>query len=71
VAKGLAFYQLASATADWVMWIVLSDQNVFSTSLGRVLVIASIPTHYTLGLLLVRALRRDAYAGVLSSELQR
>jgi hypothetical protein len=58
VAKALAFYQLASATADWVMWIVLADQNVFSTTLGRVLVIVAIPTHYILGLLLVRAIRR-------------
>ena len=58
VAKGLAFYQLASATADWVMWIVLADQGIFSTTTGRVLVIVSIPTHYLLGLLLVRAIRR-------------
>jgi hypothetical protein len=53
----LAFYQLASATADWVMWIVLADQGIFSTTTGRVLVIVSIPTHYALGLLLVRAIR--------------
>ena len=58
VAKALALYQLGSATADWVMWIVLADQNVFSTTLGQVLVMISIPTHYTLGLLLVRAIRR-------------
>lgn len=57
VAKGLAFYQLASATADWVMWIVLADQGIFSTTTGRALVIVSIPTHYLLGLLLVRAIR--------------
>jgi hypothetical protein len=49
-ARGLAFYQLASATVDWVMWIVLAVQGVFSTTTGRVLVIASIPTHYLLGL---------------------
>jgi hypothetical protein len=59
VAKALALYQLGSATADWVMWIALADQNVFSTTLGRVLVMISIPTHYTLGLLLVRAIRRE------------
>jgi hypothetical protein len=57
VAKGLAFYQLASATADWVMWIVLADQGIFSTTTGRVLVAISIPTHYLLGLLLGRAIR--------------
>ena len=32
VAKGLAFYQLASATADWVMWIWLADDGVFSNA---------------------------------------
>jgi hypothetical protein len=58
VAKALALYQLGSATADWVMWIVLADQNVFSTTLGQALVMISIPTHYALGLLLVRAIRR-------------
>jgi hypothetical protein len=58
IAKALAFYQLASATADWVMWLVLADQNVFSTTTGRVLVLISTPTHYALGFLLVRAIRR-------------
>ena len=58
VAKALALYQLGSATADWVMWIALADQNVFSTTLGQALVIVSIPTHYALGFLLVRAIRR-------------
>jgi hypothetical protein len=58
VAKALALYQLGSATADWVMWIALADQNVFSTTLGQVLVMVSIPTHYALGFLLVRAIRQ-------------
>ena len=34
VAKGLAFYQLASATADWVMWIWLADDGIFSNGLS-------------------------------------
>jgi hypothetical protein len=55
VAKGLAFYQLASATADWVMWIWLADDGIFSN--GGVIVILAIITHYALGLLLVRAIR--------------
>lgn len=62
VAKALALYQLGSATADWVMWIALADEHVFSTTLGQVLVIISIPTHYTLGLVLVRAIRRASAA---------
>jgi hypothetical protein len=55
VAKGLAFYQLASATADWVMWIWLADDGIFSN--GAVIVVLAIITHYALGLLLVRAIR--------------
>lgn len=58
VAKALAFYQFASATVDWVMWIILADQGVFSTTTGRIGVMIAIPTHYLLGVLLVFALRK-------------
>jgi hypothetical protein len=60
VARALALYQLGSATADWVMWIVLAGEHVFSTTLGQVLVAISIPTHYAIGVLLVRAIRLEA-----------
>ena len=60
VAKGLAFYQLASATADWVMWLWLADDGIFSNGGG--IVVAAIMTHYALGLLLVRAIRRASTA---------
>ena len=60
VAKGLAFYQLASATADWVMWLWLADDGIFSN--GGAIVVAAIITHYALGLLLVRAIRRTSIA---------
>lgn len=60
VAIALAFYQFASATVDWVMWIMLADQGVFSTPTGRVGVLIAIPTHYLLGLLLVFALRQES-----------
>ena len=56
VAKGLAFYQLASATADWVMWIRLADDGIFSG--GTVIVVLAIVTHSLLGALLVGAIRR-------------
>ena len=55
VAKALAFYQVASATADWVMWIWLADEGIFSG--GRVTVVAAVATHYVLGVLLLRAVR--------------
>lgn len=58
VAKALAFYQIASATVDWVMWLLLRDQGIFSTTAGRVGVLVAVPTHYLLGLLLVFAIRR-------------
>jgi hypothetical protein len=60
VAKGLAFYQLASATADWVMWIWLADEGIFSG--GTAIVVGAIATHYALGMLLVRAIRRASSA---------
>jgi hypothetical protein len=60
VARGLAFYQLASATADWVMWLWLADDGIFSN--GGAIVVAAITTHYALGLLLVRAIRRASTA---------
>jgi hypothetical protein len=60
VAKGLAFYQLASATADWVMWIWLTDDGIFSN--GAAIVVVAIVTHYLLGLLLVRAIRGASVA---------
>jgi hypothetical protein len=42
------------ATADWVMWIWLADEGIFSN--GRVIVGLAIATHYVLGFLLVRAI---------------
>jgi hypothetical protein len=56
VAWALALYQIGSATADWIMWLVLADRGVFSTITGRIGVIASIPTHYAVGILLVVAI---------------
>jgi hypothetical protein len=66
VAKGLAFYQLASATADWVMWIWLADDDVFSG--GTTIVVAAIVTHYLLGFLLVRAIRGASSAAAHTPE---
>jgi hypothetical protein len=41
---------------------VLSDENVFASAIAQVLVLAAIPSHYLLGLLLLRAIR-DARIG--------
>ncbi|MFD9434218.1 hypothetical protein [Streptomyces sp. NPDC060002] len=58
VARGLAFYQVASATVDWLMWIALSDHGIFSNPTSKVIVSAAILTHYALGLLLIVTIRR-------------
>jgi hypothetical protein len=60
VARGLAFYQLASATADWIMWLALGGDGIFATAQARVGVLAAIPSHYLLGVLLLVAARREA-----------
>ena len=57
VAAALAFYQIGSATMDWVIWLTLADQGVFATTTAKVGVVASIPTHYVIGFLLVAAIR--------------
>ena len=58
VIMALAFYQLLASTIDWVMWVTMADQGIFSTPLSRVTVAGSIGLHYTLGTLLLVALRR-------------
>lgn len=56
VAKALAFYQVASATMDWAMWLVMD--GIFDNALARTTVSAAIASHYALGVLLIAALRR-------------
>lgn len=60
VAKGLAFYQIASATTDWVMWLVMADQGIFSNPLARATVLAAIVSHYVLGALILFAVARSS-----------
>jgi hypothetical protein len=67
VAAALAFYQIGSATADWVIWLTLADQGVFATTTAKAGVLMSIPTHYAIGLLLIAAIRvssRSSAVGV-------
>jgi hypothetical protein len=62
VAAALAFYQIGSATADWVIWLTLADQGVFATTAAKIGVLASIPTHYVIGALLVAAIFESSRA---------
>ncbi|MEQ8474045.1 MAG: hypothetical protein RIC35_22805 [Marinoscillum sp.] len=58
IAKGLAAYQMASATMDWVMWVSYKDDGIFSNSLAQTTVIAAIASHYLLGVLLIIGINR-------------
>ncbi|GAA4716125.1 hypothetical protein [Phytohabitans rumicis] len=55
VAGCLAFYQLASATVDWLVWLTIP--GVFATTQAKVGVLVAIPTHYLIGLLLILGIR--------------
>ena len=59
VAKALAFYQMASATADWVMWIILKDEGIFSTTISQLLVPTAIISHYIIGILLIVGISKN------------
>ena len=71
VAAALAFYQIGSATIDWVIWLTLADQGVFATTAAKVGVLASIPTHYVIGFLLVAAIRSSRTVAVGTPALAR
>jgi hypothetical protein len=58
VARVLAAYQMASATVDWVMWLVLKEDGVFSNTQAQVGVIAAIVSHYSIGILMFIAVGR-------------
>jgi hypothetical protein len=64
VAKALAFYQFASATVDWVMWMALANEGIFSNAQARGGVLAAIPSHYALGVWLLLGIRRTSTAPV-------
>ncbi|MBK9931652.1 MAG: hypothetical protein IPP04_17510 [Saprospiraceae bacterium] len=63
IAKGLAAYQIASATMDWLMWIALKDEGIFGTPFAQKSVVVAIASHYLLGILLVIAINKPTKNG--------
>ena len=63
VAKGLAFYQIASATMDWTMWITMKEEGIFNNSLAESTVIAAIVSHYFFGILLIISINKTKAHG--------
>lgn len=63
IAKGLAFYQMASATMDWMMWLVMKDEGIFNNSLAATTVIIAIVSHYFFGVLLMIAISKTKSDG--------
>ena len=70
VAAALAFYQIGSATVYWVIWLTLAEQGVFATTSAKV-GLASILTHYVIGILLVAAVRWSRRVAVRAPALAR
>lgn len=66
IAKALAFYQFASATVDWVLWISLADDGIFATS-NKAMIVGAIGSHYLIGILLVVAIRRESRKSLIPS----
>ena len=60
VAKGLAFYQMASASVDIAMWLTMKDQGIFDNDLAKTTVVGAIVSHYALGLMLINAIRKES-----------
>jgi hypothetical protein len=67
VAAALAFYQVGSATVDWVIWLTLADQGVFATTAAKVGVLASVPTHYLIGAFLLAGIRSASRTAVVGA----
>lgn len=63
VAKGLAAYQIASATMDWVMWLVMKEEGIFDSTFAQTTVMVAIVSHYLFGILLVIGIRKASKNG--------
>jgi hypothetical protein len=63
VAKGLAAYQMASATMDWVMWLALKEEGIFGNALAQSTVVVAIVSHYVLGMLLIIGINQTTSHG--------
>jgi hypothetical protein len=57
VAYCLAIYQIGAAIVDVVLWWMLADQAIFAAPTARAMILAAIPTHLVLGVLLCAAAR--------------
>ncbi len=62
IAKMLAVYQIGSATVDWVLWISLADEGIFSTTQAQVGTALAVLSHYVIGLLLLAGVRASTKA---------
>jgi hypothetical protein len=63
VAKGLAAYQIVSATVDWSMWLIFKEEGIFSSPLAQTTVVAAIVSHYFFGILLIIAIQKAGKNG--------
>ncbi|MBI1268613.1 MAG: hypothetical protein GC193_14420 [Cryomorphaceae bacterium] len=63
VAKGLAAYQIASATMDWIMWLAMKEEGIFNSTFAQTTVIVAIVSHYFFGILLIIGINKASKNG--------
>lgn len=59
VAWVLALYQLLAVAVDVGSWFLLADRGVFARDLARISVLVAMPLHFTLGVALLMAARKQ------------
>jgi len=67
VAGALACYQIASATVDWFMWLILEDQGIFANKQAQAGAVLASLTHYLLGFLLLAATLKQSRANKIAA----
>ena len=60
VALCLAIYQIGATLVDIMLWRLLADQGIFAAPMARGMILLAIPTHLTLGMLLIAAASRSS-----------
>lgn len=59
IARGLALTQFAIGNLNWIMYLLLKDEGIFSTGLQvKVFIIFTTIMHNVLGLLLIAGIRK-------------
>jgi hypothetical protein len=67
IALCLAAYQIGATVVDIVMWQLLAERGIFDATVARSMILAAIPTHLFLGVLLIVAAARTEHPARLTA----